>query len=142
MRVKFRLGASLVVYLFITVGFILPTPTALADLLTAGDIQALIGEYAPVLYFHPDEIFRPQTVEVLLKTARLRRPGTPFPTPRVDQCSLRALPGFQDASYYLDVWLGDTGSSDSRNYTALRDLYLAALSHGLEAHRSSPTRVW
>ena len=26
------------------------------------------------------------------------------------------------------MWLGDTGSSDARNYTALRDYYLAALS--------------
>lgn len=129
MRLKFRLGASFVACLFITVGFLLPASTALADSPTTGDIQALIGEYAPVLYFHSNEIFRPQPVEVLLNTARMRQTRGTFPDTNVlSSISLRALPTFQDVSYYLDVWLGDTGSSNSRNYSALRDFYQSSLS--------------
>ena len=129
MRVRFRLSASLVVYLFITVGFLLPTPTALADSPTAGDIQALIGEYAPVLYFHSNEIFRPQPVEVLLNTARMRQTRGTFPDTNVlSNVSLSALPAFQDVSYYLDAWLGDNGTSNSRNYSAIRDFYQSSLS--------------
>src|SRR4030042_1438373 len=33
----------------------------------------LARRYAPVFYFHPDEIFRPQPVEVIVEQARLRQ---------------------------------------------------------------------
>ena len=119
MRVKSRLGVRLVVCLFITVGFLLPASAALADSPSPDDIQALIGEYAPVLYFHSDEIFRPQPVEVLLNTARMRQTRGTFPDTNVlSNVSLSALPAFQDVSYYLDAWLGDNGTSNSRNYSA------------------------
>ena len=36
------------------------------------DDQELVDKYSPVLYFHPSEIFRPQSVDVLINTARLR----------------------------------------------------------------------
>ncbi len=93
------------------------------------DLQELVDRYAPVLYFHQDEIFRPQTVDVMLDTARLRQSRGTLPDVNVlSNVSATALAAYKDVSYYLDVWLGDTGSSDARNYSALRDYYLAKLS--------------
>lgn len=35
--------------------------------------EELARRYAPVLYFHPAEVFRPQPVEVIVERARLRQ---------------------------------------------------------------------
>lgn len=88
------------------------------------DPAVLAERYAPVLYFHPHELFRPQPVEVLLNVARLRqvrRTGTDLIV--LPTVSPTALAGYQDPAYYLDVWLGNDGASDYRNYSALRAYY-------------------
>jgi RsiW-degrading membrane proteinase PrsW (M82 family) len=108
---------------------LLPATDAQADLLSPGMVQEWVETYKPVLYFHQEEIFRPQPVDVLLLTARLRQTRGTLPDANVlSRVSSAALAGYRDLSYYLDVWLGDNGSSDARNYSALRDRYLAALS--------------
>ncbi len=129
MKGHLGLGAITVTCAVIVSSLLLPTATALAGSLSPADLEGLIEDYRPVLYFHPDEIFRPQPVDVLLQTARLRQIRGALPDANVlSTISLNALPTYQDISYYLDVWLGDEGSSDARNYSALRDYYLAGLS--------------
>lgn len=86
--------------------------------------------YAPVFYFHPKEIYRPQPVEVILSTSRLRLsrllwPAATLmlsPTPQ----DLFTLPS--DANYFLDEWFGDDGRSEFINYTAHQARYQAGLS--------------
>lgn len=114
----------------ITLAVLLPAQHASArNEPPADDLQDLVDQYAPVLYFHPDEIFRPQTVDVLLNSAQLRQNRKTLPDATVlARISQDVLPAFQDTSYYLDVWLGDNGGSDARNYSALRDFYLTTLS--------------
>lgn len=122
-------GAITVTCAVIVSSLLLPTAIALADSLSPPDLEGLIEDYRPVLYFHPDEIFRPQPVDVLLQTARLRQIRGALPDANVlSTISLARLPAYRDISFYLDVWLGDEGSSDARNYSALRDYYVKALS--------------
>lgn len=129
MRVRILICARLVACLFIAVGLLWPTPNALARPPSPEEVRTLVEDYAPVLYFHSEEIFRPQSVDVLLRTARLRQTRGTLPDANIlSKVSLNALPSYHDLSYYLDVWLGDNGSSDARNYSALRDYYLRALS--------------
>jgi RsiW-degrading membrane proteinase PrsW (M82 family) len=90
--------------------------------------QALAQTYAPVLYFHPDELYRPQAVEVMVDTARLRqaRPLRLHVNVLTD-VSLVDLSYHSHSSYNLDAWLGDEGSSDYKNYSAHQAYYRAAL---------------
>jgi RsiW-degrading membrane proteinase PrsW (M82 family) len=93
------------------------------------DDQELVTRYAPVLYFHPAELFRPQSVEVLVNTARLRRNRQTWLDVNVlREVSLSDLLEFKDADYNLDAWLGDEGTSDYKNYSAHRDYYESVLS--------------
>jgi hypothetical protein len=91
--------------------------------------QALAERYVPVLYFHPAELYRPQPVEVMIGSSRLRQ-ARPY---RVDSTVLRRvtnpdLARYSDESYSLDFWLGDQVSSDHRNYSAHRGFYASTLS--------------
>ena len=103
-------------------------PVAAGDL-PPGEDLSLARQFAPVLYFHPDELFRPQPVEVLIDQARLRRTRAGWfdvnvindPTPR-DLCR------YAGPEYFLDVWYGDDGSSDYKNYSAHRTFYTTHLS--------------
>ncbi len=114
----------------ITLAVLLPArPASARNEPPGNDLQDLVEQYAPVLYFHPDELFRPQTVDVLLNTAQLRQSRKTLPDMTVlTSISQHDLPTFQDTSYYLDVWMGNSGASDARNYSALRDFYLTTLS--------------
>ncbi len=90
---------------------------------------SLARRFAPVLYFHPDEPFRPQPVEVLVGQARLRqaRAGW-FDINVLNDPTLRDLCRYDGPEYFLDVWYGDEGTSDYKNYSAHRTFYEAHLS--------------
>lgn len=90
---------------------------------------ALAQQFAPVLYFHPAEVFRPQSVDVILNTARLSQARRNWIDINIlTQVSLSDLLVYTDPSYALDAWYGDEGSSDYKNYSAHRDYYENVLS--------------
>jgi RsiW-degrading membrane proteinase PrsW (M82 family) len=85
--------------------------------------------YAPVLYFHHAELFRPQSVDVMVNTARLRQTRREWMDINVlNNVSLSDLFSFKDGSYHLDVWFSDEGASDYKNYSAHRAYYQSVLS--------------
>jgi RsiW-degrading membrane proteinase PrsW (M82 family) len=100
----------------------------LAESRPLAEDQDLVETYAPVLYFHPDELYRPQSVDVMVDTARLRqaRPLRLHVNVLTD-VSFVDLANYSDDSYNLDAWLGDEGSSDYKNYSAHQAYYRAAL---------------
>jgi len=90
----------------------------------------LARRYAPALYFHPSEIFRPQPVDVIVEQARLLQSHRLWFNVNV-LLSLDVLDLFNfesDASHFLDVWYGDDGSSAYTNYSAHQAYYEALLS--------------
>jgi RsiW-degrading membrane proteinase PrsW (M82 family) len=94
------------------------------------DDLALAQRYAPVFYFHPDEVFLPQPVDVIVEQARLRqsRPMW-FDVNILLSLTVPDLVDLEsDASYFLDVWYGDSGSSAYTNYSAHQAYYQAVLS--------------
>ncbi len=92
--------------------------------------EELARRYAPVFYFHPDEIFRPQPVDVIVEQARLRQSRQLWfdvnVLLRLDVLDLFDLES--DESHFLDVWYGDEGGSAYTNYTAHQAYYEAVLS--------------
>jgi RsiW-degrading membrane proteinase PrsW (M82 family) len=102
---------------------------ALADEPLPQDDLALAQRYAPVLYFHPAEVFRPQPVDVIVDQARLRQSRRLWFDVNVllhlNVPELLNLPS--DKSYFLDVWFGDSGSSAYTNYSAHQAYYQAVL---------------
>jgi RsiW-degrading membrane proteinase PrsW (M82 family) len=86
--------------------------------------------YAPVLYFHPAELFRPQSVDVMVNTARLRQARRNWFSDInvLPHVSISDLFDYHDDSYALDAWYGDEGASDYKNYSAHRAYYQAVLS--------------
>lgn len=91
--------------------------------------QKLAEKFSPILYFHPDEAFRPQPVEVLIDNARLRQDISYwFDINILNQVTLTDLFTYQDANYFLDVWYGSKGVSDYKNYSAHRAYYMESLS--------------
>jgi protease PrsW len=91
--------------------------------------RALAERYAPVLYFHPDEIFCPQPVDVMLSTARLQQARSLWPDVRLlNQVATADLEPYDDSSYYLNAWFRDEVSSDYKNYSAHRAYYRSTLS--------------
>jgi RsiW-degrading membrane proteinase PrsW (M82 family) len=85
--------------------------------------------YAPVLYFHPTELFRPQSVDVIVNTARLRQARRNwFDVNVLLHVPISDLFDYRDDSYALDAWYGDEGASDYKNYSAHRAYYQAVLS--------------
>lgn len=103
--------------------------TTLARSSTSQEDLQLAEKYAPVLYFHRDELFRPQSVEVIVKTARLRQDIRYwFDVNVLNEVVIQDLVTYRDASYMLDVWYGDRGASDYKNYSAHRTYYEAFLS--------------
>ena len=65
-RVIVALGISAALLLACT------TPT-FAEEPSPEDDLALAQRFAPVFYFHPDEVFLPQPVDVIVEQARLRQ---------------------------------------------------------------------
>ena len=89
-----------------------PTDTNNADL-------ELAQRYVPVLYFHPDEIYYPQPVDVVLGISRLRQSRLMwFDTTILNHSTMQDLfTKPSDETWFLDQWLGDTGSSEYANYS-------------------------
>jgi len=92
--------------------------------------EELARRYAPVFYFHSDELFRPQPVDVIVEQARLRQSRRLWFDVNVllhlDVPDLLDLES--DESHFLDVWYGDRGSSAYTNYSAHRAYYEGVLS--------------
>jgi RsiW-degrading membrane proteinase PrsW (M82 family) len=90
----------------------------------------LARRYAPVFYFHPAEIFRPQPVDVIVERARLRQTRRLwFDVNVLLRLDVLDLLDFEtDESHFLDVWYGDDGSSAYTNYSAHQAFYEAMLS--------------
>ena len=91
--------------------------------------QELAEKYAPVLYFHSAEIFRPQAVQVLLASARLRQARSFwFDANVLSQVSTSELTNYREDTFFLDAWYGGGWESDSNNYSSHRAYYHALLS--------------
>jgi len=90
----------------------------------------LAQRYVPVFYFHPDEVYFPQPVEVLLGLSRLRQDvHLWFDATIMNPATFQGLYGLpSDASYFLDQWFGDTGSSELTNYSSHQAIYESTLS--------------
>ncbi len=89
----------------------------------------LAEQYAPVLYFHEDEIFRPQPVEVLIENARLRQDRSFwFDLNLLNSVVTTDLVTYKDPTIFLDIWYGSAGQSDYKNYSAHRAYYSEQLS--------------
>ena len=124
-KIESRARVGLVVVLFvISAGAVFAQ-----DEFSATD-AVLAQRYAPVLYFHPSEVFSSQPVEVMVNSARLQqRHRYWFSDINVlARVSIADLVGYRDDSYALDAWYGDKGASDYVNYTAHRAYYRAVLS--------------
>jgi len=91
--------------------------------------QELAEKFAPVLYFHAAEIFRPQQVEVLLDTARLRQERSFWFDANVsNRVSTSKLNNYREDTFFIDAWYGSGWASDSNNYSSHRAYYQALLS--------------
>jgi RsiW-degrading membrane proteinase PrsW (M82 family) len=113
----------------VTALLLIAVPVGANEPTPEGDL-ALAQRYAPVLYFHPQEIFRPQPVDVIVEQARLRRSRRLWFDTNV-LLALDPLDLFDletDRNYFLDVWYGGEGGSAYSNYSAHRAFYEAALS--------------
>ena len=107
------------------------TIPALADGDLPPDNDAELAQrHAPVLYFHPAEIFRPQPVDVIVERARLRQARRLwFDVNVLHTLDVLDLSHFEsDESHFLDVWYGDEGSSAYTNYSTHQANYQAMLS--------------
>jgi RsiW-degrading membrane proteinase PrsW (M82 family) len=103
--------------------------TVFAQSNSSRDDFELAEKYAPVLYFHRDEIFRPQSVDVVVQTARLRKDIRYwFDINVLNEVVIQDLLTYRDASYVLDVWYGDSDASAYKNYSAHRTYYQTFLS--------------
>ena len=106
-----------------------PLPAASAQAGPSAEDAELAQIYAPVLYFHPNELFRPQSVNVMVDVARLRQARRNwFDTNVLSRVSIADLFGFRSDRYALDVWYGDRGASNYKNYSVHRAYYEAVLS--------------
>jgi hypothetical protein len=63
-------GLAVTACVLCALSMLVPAAMAQADPSPPDDLQGLIEQYRPVLYFHSQEIFRPQPVDVLLENAR------------------------------------------------------------------------
>jgi RsiW-degrading membrane proteinase PrsW (M82 family) len=77
----------------------------------------LAATYAPVLYFHAKERYRPQPIEVMLDHARLRQTISGVEATVRDEVTIDDL-ATAPADAYLDLWYGNDTTSGYLNYTA------------------------
>jgi len=114
---------ELIVMVLLAVGLLVLVGQAGADALRLPQSEAgeLARRYAPALFFHEDELFRPQCVEVMIDHARLRVKGAEQGV--TNQPNAEVLFQNYGAEYFLDLWYGAEGNSGYLNYTAHRDFY-------------------
>lgn len=104
---------------------------ALAQLTNTNDADLELAQrYVPVLYFHPDEIYHPQPVDVVLGISRLRQSRQMwFDTTILNYSTMQDLFAKpSDETWFLDQWLGDTGSSEYANYSTHQAIYKSSFS--------------
>ncbi len=82
----------------------------------------LATTYAPLLYFHERERYRPQPIEVMLDHARLRQTISGVEATIRDQVTLDDLTT-APADAYIDLWYGQDDTSGYLNYTAHGSYY-------------------
>ena len=105
--------------------------TASPQVATTGNADLELAQrYVPVFYFHPDEIYLPQPVDVVLDISRMRQKmrlwfDTTILTPITLQ-GLFTTPS--DETCFLDQWFGDAGSSEYTNYLVKKTIYETAYS--------------
>jgi hypothetical protein len=103
-----RMRVRWLVVLLVVLSFLLVTCPVMAEDPTPESDLDLARRYAPVFYFHPQETFRPQAVDVILSQARLRRSRRLwFDTNvllKVDVLDLLHLE--TDERHFLDIWYG------------------------------------
>ena len=116
--------------ILLIVGFLICAVPSFADQSLPKDDLELAQHYAPVFYFHSDEIFRPQPVKVIVEQARLRHSRRLwFDINVLRSLDVPDLLGLEsDEAHFLDVWYGDSGSSAYTNYSAHQLYYEAVLS--------------
>lgn len=103
------------------------SPTKAVSGLDASQLE-LAEKYSPILYFHQDEVFRPQPVEVILGTSRLRENvNNWFDHNILNSVAVSDLVN-KDTSFFIDVWYGTRGESDYKNFSSHRAYYLKNLS--------------
>ena len=79
--------------------------------------QELAEKFAPVLYFHKDELFRPQPVDVILNTARLRQDiNFWFDINILNEVSTSDLVTYRDSSYVPHALVWRVGGSDKFDF--------------------------
>ena len=82
----------------------------------------LAQAYAPLLYFHPNEGYRPQPIEVMLDRARLRQTIAGVEATIKDTITAGDLADAPPDSY-IDLWYGQDYTSGYLNYTAHSSYY-------------------
>jgi len=128
MRSRHKIWRSILVVLILLISCITP-----ASIVEAGDDpgmdEALARKYAPILYFHPDELFRPQSVDVLVNSARLRAERSLwFDVNILPVVSLSDLLNYRENTFFLDAWYGSEAISEYKNYSFHRTIYQKRLS--------------
>ena len=95
----------------------------------ADDLQ-LAERYEPVFYFHPDEVYLPQPVDVVMGISRLRQSKHLwFDTTLLNSFTAHALfTQSSDETFFLDQWFGDIGSSEYANYSSHKAVYQSSIS--------------
>jgi RsiW-degrading membrane proteinase PrsW (M82 family) len=82
----------------------------------------LAATYAPLLYFHENERYRPQPIEVMLDRARLRQTIAGVEATIMDTITAGDLADAPPDSY-IDLWYGQDYTSGYLNYTAHGSVY-------------------
>jgi RsiW-degrading membrane proteinase PrsW (M82 family) len=123
-------GRTLAVLVLVAVLPLAWTIPVLADEPLPKNDEELAQRYAPTFCFHPDEVFFPQPVDVIVEQARLRQSRRLWFDVNVllslDVLDLLDLES--DESHFLDVWYGDEGGSAYTNYSAHQAYYRAVIS--------------
>lgn len=84
--------------------------------------QELAERYAPVLYFHERERYRPQPIDVMLENARLRQVIAGVEATIDSPVSIDDFAAAPDDAY-LDLYYGSDTTSHYLNYTAHGEYY-------------------
>jgi RsiW-degrading membrane proteinase PrsW (M82 family) len=125
---QFRLNLKILA-LSVLLVLLFTSPFASAQEAFPADDLELARKYAPVLYFHPAELFRPQSIDVIVNTARLRQSTNNwFDANVLLEVTIQELLNITGLGYNIDIWYGDEGASDYKNYSAHRSYYEAVLS--------------
>jgi len=92
--------------------------------------QQLAEKFSPILYLHPEEVYEPKDVRIMIENSDLRR--KPEMTKAIAVSPLTAtylynLPNSEN--YYLDLWqiLGSGADGYAKRYNEIKDNYLTTV---------------